>query len=125
MNASVLSDAQKRLYARQITLAEIGAEGQAQLCAAELAIGASADARAAEVAREYLARAGVQLREHARQVVAIADQASVRALAGDPALEACAAWLAGSFAAVEAIKTVTGVGTPAQLTATALSAEPE
>lgn len=125
MNKSVLSDAQKRLYARQITLAEIGAEGQAQLCAVELAIDAGADPRAAEVAREYLSRAGVQLREQATQVVPVADQPSVRALAGEPELEACAAWLAGSFAAVEAIKTVTGIGTPAQLTATALCAEPE
>jgi hypothetical protein len=119
----VLSDVQKRSYARQITLAEIGVEGQAQLCAAELTIAPVADARAAEVAREYLSRAGVAVREHASQLVPVGDEPSVRALAGDPALEACAAWLAGSFAAVEAIKAVTGVGIPAQLSATALSAE--
>ncbi len=125
MSVSVLSDAQKRSYARQITLAEIGVEGQAQLCAAELAIVAAADARAADVAREYLSRAGVSMREDASQLVPVADEPSVRALAGEPALEACAAWLAGSFAAVEAIKAVIGVGIPAQLSAAALSAEPE
>jgi hypothetical protein len=120
----VLSDAQKRSYARQITLAEIGADGQVQLCAAELAIEPRADRRAADVARVYLERAGVQLHEAAERVVPVADVASVRALAGDPELETCAAWLAGSFAAVEAIKTIIGIGTPAQLDATALDAEP-
>jgi hypothetical protein len=122
---SVLRDEQKRRYARQITLAEIGVEGQAQLCAAELALDAGADPRAAEVARTYLARSGVQLREQAVQVAPVATTASVRALAGDPELDACAAWLAGSFAAVEAIKAVMGLGAAAQLDATALSAEPD
>ena len=48
-------------------------------------------------------------------VVRAASVTEVARVAGDPALEDCAAWLLGAFAAVEAIKTATGAGTPAVL----------
>jgi hypothetical protein len=41
----------------------------------------------------------------------------VKAMAGEPLLEEAAAALAGAFAAVEAIKAVTGAGEPAALPA--------
>jgi hypothetical protein len=47
--------------------------------------------------------------------VAVLDADGVRRLAGDPLLEDAAAELAGAFAAVEAIKAVTGAGSPGAL----------
>jgi len=114
----VLSDADKALYARQILLSELGLEGQQRLVNAVARIAASSDARAREVARAYLLRGGVGTAaapEAAAVSVAVPDSVEVQRIAGDPALEGCAAWLAGAFAAVEAIKQAAGVGTPAAL----------
>ena len=114
----MLSDADKARYARQILLSELGLEGQERLAHARVAIAAGGDARAVDVAREYLARGGVGAAPsaHAPAVtVALPGPADVQRIAGDPALEGCAAWLAGAFAAVEAIKQAAGVGTPAAL----------
>jgi len=43
----------------------------------------------------------------------IASTEEVARIAGDEALEACAAWLLGAHAAVEAIKASAGAGSPA------------
>lgn len=150
----MLSDAQKRLFARHVLLDQLGAAGQARLCDAQAVPAAQSDVRAAEVALDYLARAGVQVGAAvaaaditAGAMVAVADvtagaavaageitagaasvsadgaphqvitgsAAAVSLLAGDPALLECAAWLSGAFAAVETIKQIAGVGTPARL----------
>ena len=118
----MLNDVQKSLYARQILLSEIGQAGQAQLCAAALSIPPGADARAGAVAAEYLRRAGVQVTSQAPPLTA-AGTAEVEALAGEPLLAECAAWLAGSWAAVEAIKACTGAGQAARLEHFVLNAE--
>jgi hypothetical protein len=118
----VLTDEQKRLYARHMLLDQLGPTGQARLCAARVTAAPQSDARAAAVALDYLARAGVQvdLRPAGHEVAAghhvLADSSeALHALAGDPALLECAAWLSGAFAAVEAIKQIVGVGAPARL----------
>jgi hypothetical protein len=115
----VLTDADKAKYARQILLTELGAAGQERLGATRVQLVSDADPRAAEVARAYLERAGVgahaQGVDQAASVVAIASTGRIAQVAGDPALEDCAAWLLGALAAVEAIKSASGVGTPAVL----------
>jgi len=103
----VLTDEQRRLYARQVLLRELGPSGQARLCQSRVAIGGKADARAARVAHDYLQRAGLRIgAERDAQVVPVVLPSAerVRQLAGDPALADCAAWLLGAFAAVETIK---------------------
>jgi len=132
----VLTESQRRLYARHVLLSELGATGQARLCASEVSIVHDAAPDAAEVAREYLQRAGVRLLPAARPAaepgtaaqgetpaltltlsieVEVATRTGVRDLAGDPVLEDCAAWLAGAWAAVEAIKRCAGIGTQASI----------
>jgi hypothetical protein len=124
----VLTDTQKQLYARHVLLDELGAAGQARLCAVRVVIAPASDGRAAQVALDYLARGGVQVgSEHvahenhdvdAAHAILEVDTAStpvVERLAGDAALLECAAWLSGAFAAVEAIKQIAGVGTPGRL----------
>lgn len=110
---NVLSDADKALYARQILLSELGLAGQARLLAADARIEAG-DARVTAVARDYLARAGVGAQPTAALPavsVRAASSEDVAQVAGDAALEGCAAWLLGAFAAVEAIKVAADVGT--------------
>lgn len=117
----MLTEADKAKYARQILLTELGVAGQERLGATRVQLAGDADPRAAEVARAYLERAGVG--EHSDTegapssvpVAAVAAPARVAHVAGDPALEDCAAWLLGAWAAVEAIKAATGVGSPAVL----------
>jgi hypothetical protein len=111
----VLSDADKALYARQILLPEIGLAGQERLSTAAFEITSDADPRAAAVTRDYLQRAGVGGRAGGAPaaVVPVASAAEVQRVAADSALEECAAWLLGAFAAVEAIKAGAGAGTKA------------
>ena len=116
----MLTDDQKRLYARHILLEQLGASGQARLCAAHVKLGPEADARAAAVALDYLARAGVRASESASDEsleLGVGSTAAIEQLAGDPALHECAAWLNGAYAAVEAIKRIAGVGSPGRLDA--------
>jgi hypothetical protein len=109
----VLTAEQIRLYARQVILRELGQSGQARLCASRVVLDASAAAaqpRAAAVARDYLQRAGLQVVESEPGVpLALGEATHV-----EPALQACADWLLGAWAAVETIKQVAGVGTPAE-----------
>jgi hypothetical protein len=111
----VLSDADKALYARQILLSELGLAGQERLAEAEVRIAAGTDSRVTMVARDYLTRAGVAggVQRTAALDLPTVTQLDVERTAGDGALEDCAAWLLGSFAAVEVIKAAAGVGTPA------------
>jgi|1185.fasta_scaffold1369902_2 hypothetical protein len=113
----MLSDPDKARYARQILLSELGLAGQERLAAADVRIAANADARVTAVARDYLARAGVgqALQPLAAVDPCVACAVDVERTAGDVMLEDCAAWLLGSFAAVEAIKLALGAGTPAEL----------
>ena len=109
-----MTPAQRQLYARQLLLAEIGEQGQARLCAAQVELTAG-DARALAVARDYLERAGLRVNDTSSteplslQVPLPAPDA-VRALAGRPEFEDAAAMLAGAFAAVETIKAALGIG---------------
>ena len=106
----MISDADKALYARQILLSELGLPGQARLAATPVRFDASADPRVCAVAREYLQRAGLCMREDASVVLAAASAGEVAARAGQPELEECAAWLLGALTAVEAIKASAGAG---------------
>jgi hypothetical protein len=104
----VLTEQQIRLYARQVILRELGHAGQARLCASRVALPVD-DTAATRVARDYLQRAGLQVVESDHGVpVALEEAAQV-----EPALQACADWLLGAWAAVETIKQVAGVGVPA------------
>jgi hypothetical protein len=87
-------------FARHYSLAEIGPEGQTRLSSATVSV--SGDPRAAAVAREYLERAGLTVREGGEPISVERD-------------ELAAAWFAGAFAATETIKRVLGVGTPVEI----------
>jgi hypothetical protein len=111
-----LSPAERRRYSRQLLLREISDEGQRALCAARAELPACADPNAAEVARDYLSRAGLTADAAAASVsVEVPDSSAVAALAGAPSLQAAASTLAGAFAAVEAIKALVGAGHAAKL----------
>ena len=113
----MLTVAARQRFARQVVLAEIGEAGQERLCASTVRIAERADPRVRELATQYLERAGVHLGSDPAGAIAVEalDLEAVRALAGDVALEDAAAALAGSFAAVEAIKAALDVGRPARI----------
>lgn len=92
-------------FARHILLPEIGERGQARLAASSVRP-VGGDERAREVARTYLARAGVGLHEEGRP----APIPDVRA--GRPELAEAASYLAGALAAVEVVKAIVGAGVP-------------
>jgi hypothetical protein len=117
----VLTEQQLRLYARQVILRELGQAGQAQLCAAEVAL--AEPSPAGEIAADYLRRAGVQVVTGPALSLAVPSAAQVDAIAGEPALQACAEWLAGAWTAVETIKQCVGVGSPARSDLSPLTAE--
>jgi transposase len=120
----VLTEQQVRLYARQVILRELGQAGQARLCAGRVAIHAASAPEVAAVAGDYLQRAGLQVVVDATEhTLPLPDAAQVAATAGEPALLACAAWLHGAWAAVEAIKQCAEVGSPAPAGPAALTAE--
>jgi hypothetical protein len=102
-----------------VLLAELGTAGQERLCATRVCLCAADDSGAADVARAYLERAGLQLTAAGVQVNVQADVTvsiagdQVKKLAGAPELEACAAVLLGAWTAVEVIKQSVGVGTAA------------
>lgn len=98
----------RRAFARHLLLPEIGSQGQERLCAAHFRIEEGADPRAAEVARDYLERAGV--REGADGWVVSLPAAGALAPELDGGLEHAAPAVAGAFAAVETIKAIVGAG---------------
>ncbi len=111
----------RRRFARQLSLAEVGEGGQARLCAHVVRV--EGDPRAAGIAAEYLARAGVQVsRADAAATLDVGAEGDVAALAGAPELEQAAAFALGAFAAVEEIKRALGVGRPGRLHGVSLSA---
>ncbi|MFI5307838.1 MAG: hypothetical protein ACHQ53_10820 [Polyangiales bacterium] len=124
----MLKPAQKQRYARHLLLPEIGADGQARLCAASVRFPGSADVRASDVARVYLERAGIDVRpadaENATLARAVPATREVQAIAGAPDLVEAAAALCGALAAVEVIKAELGIGRAAGLPAVVLSGEP-
>ena len=119
----MLSDSQKRAYARQISLPEIGFSGQERICASRVRVEGQDDAHA--IASEYLARAGVQLTEApdgGAEESSDAAAASVRissndvaALAEHPSLAHAARFFVGAWHAVEALKHVLPEGRAAGL----------
>lgn len=112
----MLSAADRRRYARQVLLTEIGVAGQARLLQSAVAspMGEDADPRAVEVALDYLRRAGVGVDDRGVPI-ALPGSEALRALAGRPELYEAAAALSGAFAAVEAIKRTLGAGEPGAL----------
>lgn len=118
----MLTERQRRLYARQVILRELGPAGQARLCASTVTADAGSDPCVLEVALDYLHRSGVQVVEAGApaahgagpsQHVEVATTAQVRYAAAGPELQACAEWLLGAWAAVETIKKAAQLGTPA------------
>lgn len=108
------SDRERRMYARHLLLPEIGEAGQAKLRESRFAVPAGADPQAAEVARDYLTRAGVH--EGAGGVaVPLPAPDALQESAPTPELRAAAAAVAGAFAAVETIKALVGAGRPGAL----------
>ncbi len=102
----------RRRFARQIALPEIGEEGQARLAGVRAALPVDADRRAAAVAEAYLLRAGVRLAppDEAEVIAPVPTTARVTAIAGDPSLLEAARSLTGALAAVEAMKRALGMG---------------
>jgi hypothetical protein len=113
----MLAATDKKLYARQVLLTEIGEAGQARLLQAGVGLPAGADARAAAVAADYLQRAGMQVDPEGAPIALLGSDA-LGALAGRGELDEAAAALCGAFAAVEAIKHVLDLGQRATLPAT-------
>ena len=112
-----LTAAQRSRYARHLLLREVGEQGQARLCEAEVAVTQAADEDAAAIARDYLGRAGITVADAAPLECDVSTGDEVTRLAGGPLLRDAAAALAGAFAAVETIKQITGAGQPGQLPA--------
>jgi len=110
----MLSAADRKRYARHVLLTEIGIAGQARLLQSSVSLPTDADARAAEVATDYLQRAGMRV-DASGAPAALSGPDALRALAGRAELIEAAAALAGAFTAVEAIKRALGVGEPAGL----------
>jgi hypothetical protein len=121
----MLSAADKQRYARHLLLAEVGEAGQERLCAAQVQLPVDMDPRAAQVARDYLKRAGVAIGSAGTAVALRVDRASAQALAGDQLLEPAAAALLGALLAVEQIKAQLGLGEPVQLSAGLQLSAPE
>jgi hypothetical protein len=145
-----LSDEQRVRYARHLLLPELGEAGQLRLLASRVRFAEGTERGASEIAGEYLRRAGVACSDVSVSVsVSVSendghdhDHAHDHAhdhVGGDvdgdglllappklncsPSLHAAAQALSGAFAAVEAIKTLTGIGQPAQLDLDLLVAE--
>jgi hypothetical protein len=119
-----LGPAQRARYARHLLLPELGEAGQLKLLAARVRPTEGADGEAWEVARDYLARAGVEEDAAQGTPVALLDASQLAALAGEPRLTEAAKVLAGALCAVEAIKRFAGLGVPAALPVTfSLSSE--
>lgn len=112
-----LTDAQRTRFARHLLLPELGETGQERLLAGRVQFAADADDGAVAVARDYLARAGVAEGKDRDLSIAGLDLRSIEALAGQPEWIEAARALAGAFAAVEAIKTLAGIGTKGALDA--------
>lgn len=98
---SLARDARAR-FARQISLPEIGEQGQLRLGETRVRCG---DPTAAL----YLERAGLDVLEAADEAPRLHVQA------GDPVLHEAAVFLSGALTAVEAIKVALGAGTPLHL----------
>ena len=112
---------QRRRYARQILLAEIGIDGQERLCAQTIGE-FQGDSRAANVAERYLKRAG--LVEGEGPTVSLPTSNDIATIAGTPNLEVAAAYLVGALSAVETIKSSLD-HPPAVTTTTSLRLSPE
>ena len=112
----MLSAADRKRFARHVLLTEIGVAGQERLLKSAVSVPEAADARAAEVAADYLTRAGLRV-DAAGAAVAVPGAEALRVVAGRDELHEAAAALSGAFAAVEAIKRALGVGQPSALPA--------
>jgi hypothetical protein len=99
---SLLSREARARYARQISLPEIGEQGQLRLSQTRVQCESAVTAM-------YLERAGVEVASGPGTGPVFDVQA------GDPALAEAAAFLSGALGAVEAIKTALGIGTPLEL----------
>ena len=96
---------ERRRYARHVSLAEVGAEGQARLLAAHVREPASA------TTRDYLRRAGVSFAPDGLVPRAVCVRPD--GLTRDPALRDAATAVLDAFAAVETFKAIVGAGVPA------------
>lgn len=115
-----LSPAERARFVRHTLLPEIGITGQAKLCAARLRVHADAESRGAQVARDYMERAGITVVSDPStdvNLVEVALSAPALEQLASPELRHAADMFEGAFTAVEAIKKVVGAGTPAQLPA--------
>jgi hypothetical protein len=111
-----LQGAQRRRYARQLLLSEVGERGQERLLAARFRPAAGCDPDAYAVAADYLERAGLSF-DPAGTELRVADADAIERLAGSPCLREPAAWIAGAFAAVEHLKEVLGIAAARELPA--------
>ena len=107
-----LSSEDRLRYARQISLPEVGEDGQERLLRSSFRRDPQADTTAEAIAIDYLKRAGLKESDSGR-ALAVATPDAVDRIADEPALREAAATVAGAFAAVEHLKEALGLG-PAQ-----------
>lgn len=107
-----LTSEQRVLYARHLLLAELGEAGQERLLRSRVHV---TDEEVDDVCSDGLRRAGVIVTSEASDhAVSVGSEAEIRKLAGRPELYEAARALRAAFVAVETIKTLAAVGTPAQ-----------
>lgn len=109
-----LRGAQRRRYARQLLLGEIGERGQEHLLVARFRPTASCDPDAYAVAADYLQRAGLAFDPSGTEIRTPGADA-IEGLAGSSDLRDAAAFIAGAFAAVEHLKEVLGIAPAREL----------
>lgn len=115
-----LSSEERRRYARHLSLTEIGELGQERLSSARFRLPQGAHPHAVDVARDYLTRAGMHEAPDpndpgATEVPVPGPDQVVEQAGGSAAMESPVAAFLGALAAVETVKGVLGVGTPASV----------
>ena len=126
-----LTSEQRVLYARQISLPEIGEAGQRALCSTSVRLAQHSDTEHGDDAAltAYLERAGLAVSEGAADAIerapSLPPRRTLAQLAGREELAVAASYLCASFEGVETIKAALDLGTPALLSASlTLSASP-
>lgn len=115
---------ERRLFARQVSVLEIGVAGQERILGSRVRAAEGADARVARSALDHATRAGALLDAEA-EPIASATQSDVERIAGRPELEDAAAFFLGALGALEHVRrTVLGADVPPLLPITLATAPP-
>lgn len=94
---------ERRLFARHLSIAEIGVAGQLRILGSRVQVADGADARVARWALEYATRAGARFDAGAAPI-ASATPFDVQRIAGRPELEDAAALFLGALGALDHLR---------------------